>query len=415
MLIVANERGNVSDQAYNDINYIYEPLRQDAPTLNSLSTDSYNYLKSKNVTNLEYSATRIQDYLKNTNLTSTNGEVKVTAEFVKKGLTYQPAYKTEFKADYILKNDLNEESLISFDFPFPGDSITNEISNARLLVDGIEQSNSKSKITTQSNISVDGLKWEGKIPASGNVVITVSYNTVGLSRFQYQGFDNSKGSQDFNFRVDITGIRSYNVESGLSVDQRIFADNKVSLIWNKNALYSRPSVDISVGNKISPATQVSRVYATMPFIYLPFIIGLIYLAYRFGKKQMSILDMSIITILFGVFFPLFHYFTSFTIDPTIEIFSGLNVSEYSMSLYTGFAAAFILIFLGFVYLVAKTQGFRFTLKYALPVFILSLAYFPLVSTLPEYFGLMSLLGIVFLIYIAIQVRLGSEKTVLSNK
>jgi hypothetical protein len=395
MVGVTSFREGIMDQNYSEVLDVYNgPIVQSAPALGAISLDSR--LNSE----MKYSGSVLNRYFQNTNIIATSGKVKITADFVKKGLVYQPTYKTRFNADFTLKNSLEEESVISFFFPFPTGTYSTEISNAKLIVDGVEYDLAKG---TDKGGSA-GLKWEGKIPAVSEKVISVSYDTVGLSRFQYQGFDNPKGSQDFKFEMEIEGTRAYNVTSGLSVDGRTFLENSVVLTWNKDNLYSAPNISVSVGDKINPADQVSKVYLIMTPVYVFFTIALGYLAFRFAQG-LRVLDLSFVTVLFIVFFPLFHYLSSFTVDPTSEIFSGINVSNYSMPIYLAFAIAFFSIGGMIVYLLARTLGQKFSFKLGIPVVIMALGFFPLVATIPEYFILLSLIGLIVILFIGIQVRL----------
>src|SRR5690606_37137206 len=149
-------------------------------------------------------------------------------------------------------------------------------------------------------------------------------------------------------------------------------DNSVELVWNKPDLYSRPVVQVSVGDKLNPSTQVSRVYMTTAPVYFIFIIIILYLAYRFGKNRLTIFDMLLLTILFTVYFPLVHYLSSFTIDPTIEIFSNLkNVPTFSMSLYVAFGLPVIVIGGLMYYLLGRVSGFRFSSKFAITSIVLA--------------------------------------------
>lgn len=395
MAVVSSIREGVRTNNYNEVLNVYNgPIVQNAPKLDALSSDSALNREFR------YSPAVLTKYLENTNIVSTSGRVNISADFVKKGLVYQPTYRTEFQSDFTLKNALAEESLISFFFPFPNGSYSAEISNAKLIVDSNEYELAKGV----NNNGTPGLQWEGKIIANGEKVITVSYDTVGLSTFQYQGFENPKGSQDFKFDLTINGTRAYNVVDGLSVDTRSFADNSVTLSWNKDNLYSAPTIYVEVGNKINPADQVSRVYLIMTPVYVFFAIALGYLATRFSRG-LRVLDLSFVTILFVLFFPFLHYLSSFTIDPTNELFTGMNVANYSMPLYLAFAIAFAVMGGLMLYLVSKTQGSRFALKLGLPTIVIGLGFFPLVATIPEYFMLLTLIGFIAILVIAIQVRL----------
>ncbi len=397
-------RFTVYENASKDLNSVYNgPLVQTAPSLQQLDSGSSFYKENKLT---PYIA---QLYRDNTSLVATNGEVKIYADFVKKGLAYQPTYRTEFVSVFTLKNTLDKESIVSFEFPFPVSTNSSEISNAVLLVDGVKYDDAKVLLNpTDSYLSTQGLKWEGKINAKSDVKITVSYNTVGLSQFTYTGIENSKTSQDFDFKVNIFGTRAYNVISGLSVDKREFGDGNVALTWSKKNLYSAPSVNVSVGDKINPSEQVSRVYITMAPIFLIFAVSIIFLSRRFSKG-IRLIDLSFLTVLFVVFFPLFHYLSSFTIDPTTEIFANMSVAQYSMPLYLAFGISFVLIGLLAYYLMAKTISVKFATKLGIPILVLALGFFPLVATIPEYFILLTLIGVIAIIVIAMQVRLSEAK------
>ncbi|MFA6388372.1 MAG: hypothetical protein WCW27_03850 [Patescibacteria group bacterium] len=403
MSVVAKQRQAISVNNYTRTNQIYSgPLTQNSPSIDALSENSAIY-KDKA---LSYQVAK--NYAENTSLVKTTGQVVMLADFVKKGLVYQPTYKTEFNAAYELKNDLAEDSAVEFFFPFPVNTQLSEISHAKLLVNGQEISNAKANttnVTGTADAMTQGLKWEGVIPKQSTVKIEVSYNTVGLSQFSYVGIENPKGAQDVDFTLTIKGIRSYDIENGLSVDKREFGDNSVVLQWNKQNLYSSPRISVSVGDKLNPSTQVSRIYWVMAPLYIVAISILLFLAYRFGKK-MRIFDMLIITVLYVLYFPFVHYLSSFTIDPTIEALSIFkNVGYFSMPLYGAFAMAWLVIGGMLFYLFARLSSLKFALKFILPALVLFLGFFPLVLTVPEYSILLTLIGVIALVAIIIQSRL----------
>ena len=406
---IASYRNDVVNyNNYVNTSVVYNgPLEQEAPSLRGLDMTS-DFYKSNNLT-----PQIAKKYIDNTFLTSTIGNVVISAEFVKKGLALQPTYRTSFSGDYILKNELDEKSVISFIFPFPVNSADSEISNAVLIVNGEEVKDAKTKVDLSDQYGyqnkADGLKWEGEVPAEGEVKVKVSYDTVGLSLFTYRGIENFKGSQDFDFTVRINGTRSYNVVNGLSVDKRTFGDNFVELKWNKKSLFSSPLVSVSVGEKLNPSTQVSRIYLTMSPLYAVFMAIFIFLAYKFAKP-LRIFDLFLITVLFTVFFPFVHYLSSFTVDPTMELFSSIqNVTEFSMPLYAAFAIAWVLIGGLMYYLIGRMESFRFSTKFLIPTLVLFLGFFPLVVTIPEYSMLLVIIGFIALIAILVQVRIKLAK------
>jgi hypothetical protein len=404
---IASFRNDVAAINYQNTALIYQgPLEQSAPSLKALDTQSDYYIQNRLTPEI------IKRYADNTFLRSTDARVIINADFVKKGLDYQPSYRTQFNADYVLKNNLNEKSAIAFVFPFPFDSQNAEISNATLSVNGVAVDNAKTKIDLSQQYgyayNTDGLSWSGEIAPHSEISVSVSYKTVGLSLFTYRGIENSKGAQDFKFSLDINGTRAYNVNEGLSVDSREFGTNSVSLKWDKTELFSAPLINVSVGEKLNPSAQVSRIYLTMSPLYLVFIITLIFLAYKFAKP-LKMFDLFLVTVLFVMFFPFVHYLSSFTIDPTMEIFSGIaNIHDFSMPLYTAFAIAWGVIGGLMAYLVARMTSLKFTLKMLLPTLVLFLGFFPLVVTIPEYAMLLVIIGFIALMAIVVQVRIRLE-------
>ena len=374
------------------------PLMQNSPSLAMPEATSKfyqdNYLTKEIVTRS----------LTNTFLKSTAADVVLKADFIKKGLSYQPTYRTTFKAQYILENAGDKENFIRFVFPLPVNNITGEISNATLTANGVNVENAKSQ-ESNLNGSNNILLWEGKVAAGKQVVIEASYQTVGLAQFSYEGIDNPKKSQDFNFNLTIEGTRSYNVLQGLSVDKREFGDNFVKLSWNKTSLYSKPSIDVAVGEKLNPGEQVARSYFVMAPVYLVFASILVFMAIKFAKP-IKIFDLGLITAIYTVFFPLLHYLASFTIDPTMEMMSWVsNPGYYSMPLYAAFALAWLLISGLIFYYLGKIFNFKFAAKTGIPMLVLFLGFFPLVVTVPEYSMLLVLIGIVALAAIIVQTRI----------
>ena len=405
MLSVVNYRDDVSLQNYYEVSQVYNgPLIQNSPLLKQIDTTDRVYISNNLTPDI------IRRSLENTYLKSTDAKVILTTDYVKKGLEYQPSYKTSFYGSFLLENSSDSEAFIKFEFPLPTNFGVGEISNAKLIVDGVEITDAKSTSSTLGTYSymeetTNTLLWNGKVQAKKQTTVEVSYDTIGLSYFQYEGIENPKRSQDFKFDLTINGTRAYNIVNGLSVTTREFGDNSVKLYWDKENLYSKPAINVSIGDKLNPSEQVSRVYFIMAPVYFVFISILSYMAYKFAKR-LAIFDIGLISVLFTVFFPLMHYISSFTIDPTMEVFSSLsNVGYYSMPLYLAFLIAWIVAGGLMYYLVGKITNFNFSNRIGIPMIILFLGFLPLVVTIPEYSVLLMLIGVVALITIAIQTRI----------
>lgn len=383
MAAVASIRNDVARDNYEHTAAVYAgPVDQSAPTLYA------------------------QQLGEQVPLASTEGYVTIDAEFVKKGLSYQPTFTTVFSTQYVFEAD-GQAGPAEFSFEIPTYLTGQEISNLELLVNG-EETKFKSDLSDSEYSYSEHLVWNGTIADKEEIEFTVLYETVGLSTFNYYGSDTTGAPQDFKMQVEINGTRSYNINSGLSVDSREFGDgngaNSVVLIWDKDNLYSTPQISVSVGNKLNPSTQVSRIYLTMAPAYVIFAAVIVFLSKRFGRG-IRLLDFGIVTVLFTVFFPLVHYLSSFTIDPTMELFSSLPfVAEYSMPLYLAFGIAWLLTGGLMTYMAARLHGLGFALRFMLPVVALFIGFFPFVVTIPEYSMLLVLLGFVAFMAIVVQSR-----------
>jgi hypothetical protein len=409
MIAVTNQRNDISRTNYINVSRVYNgELNQDAPKL--LTQEDYSNFQSSSDQNQQQQQELIDfpTTSQELNITSTDAEVVVDADFVKKGLQYQPTFETQFAADYILENNSEEESEVVFTFPFPFSTDRNEISNVTLVVDGEEVESPKVKLQSYRNSSQEGVQWKGTIPANSEKNISVTYDTVGIGSINYTGFENPNGQQDFNFQVTINGTRGYDVDSGLSVDRREFGDNSVTLTWEKSDLFAEPRIDVDITNKISPQEQISRIYFVMSGIFVAFAGALVFFSKKKGKL-IRLKDLLIVSVLFTIYFPLLHYLASFTVDPTIDVFSGLNnIGYFSMPLWGAFAISLLLTGGLISYLLSSIYGRGFTLKTVIPLIVMFLGFFPLVVTIPEYSVLLILIGIIALIALLIQVRLGEK-------
>ncbi len=399
---------------------------QQAPTLNAIQKDSSlssEIFKSyDSLTESEF-ITIANSYIENTNLVSTDASVLVNVDLQKRGLRYEPTFNTEFSAKYILANSTDKETFVEFEFPFPNNVLNKEINNAKLIVDGEIVEKPVKKVPVVYNVydpynyepeqtSKTGLYWEGKIPADSEVVVEVFYKTVGLSRITYQGIENPDDAQDFNFEIKILGSRKYDNEGGLSIDDREYVTedgkNGIILKWDKEELFSTPEVQVSIATLTNPSRHLNEMYKIMVPLYIFFAGALIIMSILL-KKEFGVVDMIIMSTLFIVFFPFLHYLVSFNIDPSADILSNVGTEiNFSMPLYGAFAISFVLIGGLMLRLMSKMTNFKFSFGIILPILLMSMGFFPLSMTLPEYKYLLVLLGIVFVLAIAIQIRIKKD-------
>ncbi len=401
MSTVASQRSHIAENNYQNTTQIYNgEINQSAGSLSAIDRNADSIILKKELADLinedeSVINQKIKQFVSHANIISTKVVANIDTEFVKKGLEYQPSFKTKFKAEYIIKNSLKEKSLVKFNFPFPFDVNSGEISNVRLLENGKEVPNPK--INNQ-------LSWAGTLPPEGKSTITVEYETVGLSGISYEGLENSLGSQDFDMKVNINGTRSYDIRSGLSATQKEFGENSVSLKFEKPNLWGKPLVDVKIADKQAPSNKVSRIYITMAPIYLVFISILLW-AFKKANKPIQIKDLVMTTVLFTLYFPFLHYLASFSIDPTMQSLSIFkSVGHFSLPLYGAFGIGLVIIGGLLTYLYSRVYGAKLTLKSLLPLIIMFLGFFPLVITIPEFAILLVLVGVVLLSAFFIQSR-----------
>jgi hypothetical protein len=416
MSVVAAERSNIYAKNFGETETLYRgELSQAAPYLDNVSKDYIveNKLAAQlglSESDLKLEPKQFQERLRgittNINIIKTAAEVNIDAEYIKKGLNFQPTFSTQFKADYVLKSSVNEVSVVSFQFPFPRNLAEGEMSNVTLVVNGVAVENAKTVISQdQYGAQAQGLKWEGKLGPNETVNISVSYATVGTSRFIYEGLENKIGQQDFDMVMHINGTRAYDLNSGLTITERKFGDNNVTLIWSKKNLYNTPSINVDVADKFMPSQQVSRIYVIMAPIYLVFMSILVWLGLR-NNRRLQVKDFLFTTALFAIYFPLLHYVASFTIDPTIQVFSGINnIPQFSMPLYGAFAISLLIVGGLIIYLYQAVYSLKFALKNVAPTLLMMLGFFPLVVTVPEYSVLMMIIGLIAMLLIFIKSRL----------
>lgn len=408
LVINSESRDTLYDDIYDITTQNYGgEVKQVSPRINALASDSVLYEK--------YALTEdmAREIIQNTQIQSSFIDTVVYVEYVKRGLIYEPSFITTFSGVYVLKNNSDRESILEFEFPFPVGSNQKEISNAVLIIDGKEISGAKRQKTQTGQV---GLYWEGNVMAGQEVEVKVNYETVGLQRFSYEGFENTEDSQDFYFKARIIGTRDYDNIGYLSIDERNYFTedqngknvNGIELVWDKPNLFNTPQVSFLVASKVNPSVKLSSIYGFMTPLFVMFIGTIAGLAVLL-KKRFGEIDMVLVSALFTVFFPLLHYLTSFTIDPSAEVFGGLeNPINFSMSLYGAFAIALFLIGGIIFYLLTKAVNLRYAILIGIPAIFIFMGFFPLALTIPEYKGLLVLIGLVAILAAIIQIRMSKK-------
>jgi len=435
----ASERSELDDQLSDYTSYnVGGGVMQLAPSLNAIDVESSLFRSLSDEMGQTGSAVlpeeMAQDYVENTNLVSTTGDVIIHLDLKKRGLRYEPTYETEFSAVYVLTNTSNKKVAVEFEFPFPTNVLNKEINHAQLLVDGVVQEKpartEEVDTSTSYEYPVDypygdytyteetatksGLYWEGIIEADGQKEVEVRYTTVGLGVFSYVGLENPGDSQDFAFSVKVLGSRKYDNSGSLTIDEREYiaedGQNGVFLTWDKPDLFSTPDIEISVAPRVNPSQHLGEIYKIIVPLYIGFA-GAIILLVSLSKRDFGGVDMIIFSALFTVFFPFLHYLVSFNVDPSADVLANYSGTiDFSMPLYGAFVISLGVVGGLMMYLFAKVSGARFAFGVGLPLILVFMAFFPLAMTLPEYKYLLALIGIVAILGVVVQMRVSRKMT-----
>ncbi len=438
---VAYERSLLDDDLTYSTSYnVGGAVKQWEPTLSPIQSDGVLFnalsMELEEEEGMELTVVKTEEYVENTNLVSTTGNVVINLDMKKRGLRYDPTYTTDFEAVYILENTSEEEVAVQFEFPFPENILDKEINNAVLLVDGVEQEKPVRQEEVEEECVYDyddyyyyddpyykcteetttktGLYWEGTIDAEGEKEIEVQYKTVGLGEFSYVGLENPEGAQDVSFTVKILGSRKYDNTGSLTIDEKEYitelGENGVILTWDKPSLFSNPDIVVSVGTQANPSRHLAEIYKIMIPLYIGFAIAVI-LMVTLLRKEFGGVDMALLALLFAVYFPFLHYLVSFNIDPSADVLINYSgVVDFAMPLYAAFAIALGIVGGLMLYLFARVSGSKFAFGVGLPLILVFLGFFPLAMTLPEYKCLLTLFGVVALLAIVVQLRVSRKMT-----
>lgn len=253
-------------------------------------------------------------------------DVKVLLEMdpLKMGGKYSKGYRADFVADYTVKNFREEESKVSFYFPFPPNSGT--LYDVALTIDekepkGVEYSNT-------------GIVYSDTFTPGEERQIHITYKTHGIGSFYY-GLEHDRRVRKLNFTLTVKGAEDVGLsENSLLPTERKKEGGNAILIWNLSKLITNSDIGIELTRipyRITPS--ISSLGKIAPFLFLAFLASLLYVKFK-EPKHYGIGSLILVGLSFFLFYPFLSFFLSkFEILPSIlfSLVPGILISIISFS------------------------------------------------------------------------------------
>ncbi len=325
-----------------------------------------------------------QKLTSNIKILSSKIDAKLNMDHRRKGLTYFPTYVTNFNAQYIIENQNEEEVEATMNFPLPG-------KNSLVWNVGITSQGSEEGATITSH----ELSWSGTLQPQEQKTIEVVYAARGLDQFTY-ALANTKGLQDFELNVDVTGAEKVDFPEGaLSPSVTEEKDHGWNLTWKFNQVLTSPEITVKLFAKRNISQDVARLFWFAP-ILLTAVYASIWGLNQLENKSIKVFDWGLIGALYIMFYPLLAYLVS--VVDQLNVFQGLAISAATISIIS-------------LYLYHYLYNVKFTLTKGVLLQIIFLGFFPIALLMPQLTGLMAVIGAIFILTVIVQLR----KNLIRNK
>lgn len=199
-------------------------------------------------------------------LESSNIVMDLDLDHRQKGLLWFSTYRVRFDGSYTFRNNINEEKLIEFNFPYPA---------AQATYDGLVVSIDGSPVP---NLATEGsVRGTKAIPAGQMALLTVSYRSQGLDRWIYNFSGHPAHLTNFILKMT-TNFKAIDFpENTLSPTTRQETNSGWNLTWNYSSLLTSYSVAMEMPGKLQPGPLAGQISYFAPvslffFFFLIFII-----------------------------------------------------------------------------------------------------------------------------------------------
>jgi hypothetical protein len=307
-------------------------------------------------------------------LTSSQIDVKLRADFRRKGLLWYRTYDVEFDGRYEVKSTLQRPTDVQVTFSFPGQGTTYDA--FEFTVGGKK---AEPVGDTQQGMSVT-------IPAAAGatVPITVHYKTRGLDTWHYAFGPGTTQVRDCALKVTTDFARYDFPDQTISPTRKSPAGDGHELTWEFDSLVTGMGIAVDMPTRLDPGPWATRVSAFAPIGLLFFLGVLIIVGVLIGKNLHPMHYMFVCAAFFA-----FHLLLAYLVD--------------HIDMHAAFAiAAACSVLLAVTYLM-RAAGSKFALLVAAPSQLVYLVLFSYSFFYPGFTGLSITIGAVLTLAILMHI------------
>jgi len=194
---------------------------------------------------------------------------------LKMGGIYAQTYKADFTADYVIKNFQDQESRLTFYFPFPPNSGT--LYDVMLQVNGQEP---KGVL-----YSGQGIQYSDTLGPGEERPIHITYKAYGMGSFNY-GLEHDRRVRKLHVVVEVKGTDAVNLAyNALMPTDRKTSGGATTYTWDLANLITSADIGIELSRRARFTPSLSKAGRLAFPLYLGFLLAL--LASRMRKDKQA--------------------------------------------------------------------------------------------------------------------------------
>lgn len=258
-------------------------------------------------------------------LASQNIVIDATMNYRKRGLVYFSGFDFNFKSEYSIENQEDNDIDVVFIFPI-------NLQKNKVLLSELSFYVNDELTDIGLTETTDKLVWTGRLPIGNKLIFKILYKGRGLDQFAYQ-LDPSMPVKNFSLISNISGGNNFDYAPGVIPATEIKNNGKknVSLKWQYKSLESGVPVGLILPSEKSfsmiISTMTKRSWATFIFFFLGIIIISLYF-----KKPFKFYEAYLIAACYGFFFVLLAYLAAF-LNFYVAYILSLSVISFLLFMY----------------------------------------------------------------------------------
>ncbi len=247
-------------------------------------------------------------------------DVSLALDHRKKGLLWYDTYGVRLRATYRATNPATTPQVILAHLKFPSDQV--QFDNFEFRING--------QTVRQTSDQAKGATTQAEVPAGGDVVIELAYDSRGLDTWTY-AFAPDWCHRGAELRAeDAHGLRRLRLSAGtMSPSSSRQVDSGWELGWQFNSLLTGRAVGLDLPNRLNPGPLTARITYFAPVSLLFFLTVMVIL----GVLQAESLHPMHYAFLSAAFFA-FHLLLAYLVDHVSMHWSFVVASATSILLVT---------------------------------------------------------------------------------